>query len=654
MEAPKINQKEYLKKYLSKGDSEKKKKKKKKIRVGPKTVTIIDDDIDLNKLSTAFDDDEISIFNATEDAPQIVGIVDERGPLNFGNKQKWKLIADDGTGDVSISKVENPQKSQQDNHKSTDSAKSTKEVSRKNKRNHSCSNSNSESDDDDRKSKKKKKVSLKRKGKHKKRDHSSSDSSDSSSDSESSTDGTLKKRQKKQSNGSDLNPPPSRGKNNKKEDNYLNPRKASELTKRRTSGWDEGSSNQGRKNKSQDESKKRHRSRSSSDSYSSSTSESEDHKSRKRSSDSDSKTNSSPDGSRKNEKSSRKRKSSNDSDLSPPRSSKDMKKRRHASDNDLSPPRPVKDVSRRRQADDDDLSPPRPSKDVNRRKKDSDNDFSARRSKWDKREEYDDSNAPRSKFSSHNSRSRDERSNEKRQNNDSDLSPPRTSRKPNKEDDLSPPRSNRSKDDSKQRKTLDGKSAGLQSLKALKEEEEAQKKREKEMLKKMSKEMQNNKEQVVIRDRRTGKRRNLEREAEEARKKQEAQNEINAKYSEWGKGLKQVEDRSQKLQRDLHEMSKPLARYADDEDLDKELRMKDREDDPMLAYFKEKEIKEGKRPPEKMKYQGSYMPNRFGIPPGCRWDGVDRSNGYEKKWFEAQNKKKAVEEEAYKWSSADL
>ncbi|CAB0039022.1 unnamed protein product [Trichogramma brassicae] len=44
----------------------------------------------------------------------------------------------------------------------------------------------------------------------------------------------------------------------------------------------------------------------------------------------------------------------------------------------------------------------------------------------------------------------------------------------------------------------------------------------------------------------------------------------------------------------------------------------------------------------------------FGIKPGFRWDGVDRSNGYEKKLFEQQNKKKAVEEEAYKWSIADI
>lgn len=61
--------------------------------------------------------------------------------------------------------------------------------------------------------------------------------------------------------------------------------------------------------------------------------------------------------------------------------------------------------------------------------------------------------------------------------------------------------------------------------------------------------------------------------------------------------LKQLNDRNEVLKNDLYEMSKPLARYANDEDLERELKMRDRDDDPMLAYCKKKEIEAGKRAP---------------------------------------------------------
>ena len=46
-----------------------------------------------------------------------------------------------------------------------------------------------------------------------------------------------------------------------------------------------------------------------------------------------------------------------------------------------------------------------------------------------------------------------------------------------------------------------------------------------------------------------------------------------------------------KVADDLHEMSKPLARYKDDEDLENMLKAREREDDPMLQYIKNKKAK---------------------------------------------------------------
>lgn len=95
-----------------------------------------------------------------------------------------------------------------------------------------------------------------------------------------------------------------------------------------------------------------------------------------------------------------------------------------------------------------------------------------------------------------------------------------------------------------------------------------------------------------------------------------------------------------------------VARHADDEALNDELRDRERWNDPaaqFLSTTKKRGGGEGRGVTGKKTYQGPAAPNRYGIRPGWRWDGVDRSNGFEKEWFEARNRKKRIGELEYAW-----
>ncbi|KAJ5667764.1 Bud13 [Penicillium maclennaniae] len=92
----------------------------------------------------------------------------------------------------------------------------------------------------------------------------------------------------------------------------------------------------------------------------------------------------------------------------------------------------------------------------------------------------------------------------------------------------------------------------------------------------------------------------------------------------------------------------PLARGIEDETLNDELRARDRWNDPAAGFLTEKS-KPGASVTGKPLYKGAFQPNRYGIRPGHRWDGVDRGNGFEKDWFAARNKKGRMEALDYQW-----
>ncbi|KAF9916536.1 hypothetical protein BX616_003508 [Lobosporangium transversale] len=149
--------------------------------------------------------------------------------------------------------------------------------------------------------------------------------------------------------------------------------------------------------------------------------------------------------------------------------------------------------------------------------------------------------------------------------------------------------------------------------------------------------------------------RKIDRVQEKIEKAEAARREIEKqeRMMEWGKGLVQREEEAEKKRREEEEKFKPLARYMDDEELNEELKERERWNDPAARFLSgtKKTKKAVRRYPI---YQGNIPPNRFNIRPGYRWDGVDRSNGFEKSYFQRINTQKNRAMEAHLWSVEDM
>ncbi|BGP24525.1 pre-mRNA-splicing factor CWC26 [Rhodotorula toruloides] len=141
--------------------------------------------------------------------------------------------------------------------------------------------------------------------------------------------------------------------------------------------------------------------------------------------------------------------------------------------------------------------------------------------------------------------------------------------------------------------------------------------------------------------------------AEEAQKKREELEKQMAKM-EWGKGLVQKSEKERRAEEAEKLRNMSFARHADDAEMNEEMRETERWNDPAAAFLTKKKERKTKGP-KFPTYQGPPPPpNRFNIPPGYRWDGVDRSNGFEKRLMERQNASGVFKAASQAWSMEDM
>lgn len=197
-----------------------------------------------------------------------------------------------------------------------------------------------------------------------------------------------------------------------------------------------------------------------------------------------------------------------------------------------------------------------------------------------------------------------------------------------------------------------GAMAGLQTAEQVAAALKRREKAEKKAMKDMGLDPTGKAQETIYRDA-SGRIINVAMKRAELRRQAEEEERKKAEELENRRGdvqRKEREARKQELEDAKH---MKLSRYADDEQLNAEMKDRERWNDPAARFLSKSTgtsskggtaAKSGKKA-----YVGAFEPNRYGIRPGFRWDGVDRSIGFEKKWFDARNQQQNIKDLKYAW-----
>jgi pre-mRNA-splicing factor CWC26 len=191
-----------------------------------------------------------------------------------------------------------------------------------------------------------------------------------------------------------------------------------------------------------------------------------------------------------------------------------------------------------------------------------------------------------------------------------------------------------------------GAKAGLQTAAevaaAMKKKQDDERRKAKEVAKEMGSAAQ----ETIYRDA-SGRVINVAMKRAEARKKVEEEERKEREIEKAARGDVQNAETERRKQQLADAKTMTIARYADDAELNDELKERGHWNDPASGFLRKK--KAGRSVTGKPLYKGSFQPNRYSIRPGHRWDGIDRGNGFEKQWFDSRNRKSDVAKLEYQW-----